>query len=73
VPVEGEEIQAPEEGAAEGTPAEGEAEAAPKTKKAFNSEQYDSVKNAFASSLSAEAATPPFSGDMENATYVAIL
>lgn len=63
------------EAAAEGTPADGEtpAEAAPKTKKAFSLEKYDGVKNAFESSLSADAPTPPFSGDMENATYLSIL
>ena len=39
----------------------------------FNQELYDQVSNAWGQSLSAEAATPVYAGNLEDATYLKML
>ena len=42
-------------------------------KKVFSQEQYDGVINAWRGALAVDAATPPFTGDLENPVYLNIL
>ena len=42
-------------------------------KKVFNQDQYDAVINAWRAALNVDAATPPFTGDLENPVYLSIL
>ena len=41
--------------------------------KVFDKEKYEVIFDAFSRALSADAATPPFAGNLEDPTYLAIL
>ena len=65
-------VEVPEEGEIQEPPAEGE-EAVPKTKNVFDLETYEKIKQAFETALNPTAATPLYSSDQNNATYLKIL